>query len=191
MTLGALEQGRSLAEQVARRAERTGDEFDKRAAAAIALMAEDDLHAAAKAWRKLIKHSPARPDLYYNLAAVLHQSGRDVEAAPMYLKAMELGKEGTESWAGSAASAFDLLRLERCDEVPKPEWWNDEGLKALSARAVALAPDDIDACAMRAHVLIGGALYKADWNAGPRTSAEIKEAATWYRYAARRHRTIR
>ena len=37
---------------------------------------------------------------------------------------------------------------------------------------------------MRARVLTGGALSKAPWNAAPRTAAEIKEAATWFRRAA-------
>ena len=29
--------------------------------------------------------------------------------------------------------------------MAKPEWWNDEGLKALSARVVRAAPDDVKA----------------------------------------------
>jgi len=103
----------------------------------------------------------------------------------MHLKAMELYGEGTEYWAASAASAFDLLKLEECDEVPKPEWWNNEGLKALSARVVALSPDKCQPCGMRAYVLSGDAVfYDGHWNTGPRTAAEIKEAATWYRRAA-------
>ena len=38
---------------------------------------------------------------------------------------------------------------------------------------------------MRALVLTGGAFAQAQWNAGPRTAAEVKDAATWYRRAAR------
>ena len=102
----------------------------------------------------------------------------------MFIKAMELHEEGTEHWADSAASAFDLLRLDDCDDGPKPEWWNDEALKALSARVVSLAPCKAQPCAMRADVLCGDALGLASWNAGPRTAAEIKEAATWYRRAS-------
>ena len=99
----------------------------------------------------------------------------------MFLKAMELEEDGTEHWAVSVAQAFDLLKHPVCDEVPKPEWWNDEALKALSARVVALAPDKPESCSMRAGVLGGDALSKAPWYAAPRTAAEIKEAATWYR----------
>ena len=186
---GQPEHTRSLAEAEARHTERTGSEYDKRFAAALALNAEGDHHAAARAWRKFIKEWPEEPGAYHNLANVMQRSGRLVEAAPMFLNAMELYEEGTVDWAGSAACAFDLLKLERCDDAPKPEWWNDEGLKALSAQVVAVAPDSNDACAMRARVLCGGALFKAPWNAGPRTAAEIKEAAAWYRRAAMLTRT--
>jgi len=178
------EQTRSLAEAEARRAERTGDEYDKRFAAAMALNAEGDHNAAAKAWRKIIKQWPHWPTPYFNLATVLDRSDRNVESSQMYLKAMELFKEGTEQWAKTAAKAFDLLKHPDCDEEPKPEWWNDEGLKALSARALAVAPDGHMPCIMRARVLSGDAFCEAPWNAGPRTAAAIKEAATWYRRAA-------
>ena len=49
-----------------------------------------------------------------------------------------------------------MLTQEACAEVAKPEWWNDEGLKALSARVVRAAPDDWQANQMRAIVLAGG-----------------------------------
>ena len=170
---------------MARRAEATGNEYDKRFAAALASGAEGDLHAEVKAWRKMIKERPDVPSPYFNLATVLQQSGRSVEAAPVCLKAMELFEDGTEDWADAAAATFELLRHSDCDDVPKPEWWNDEALKLLSARVVAVAPGNIDACSMRGRVLEGDALEEAQWNVGPRTAAEIKEAATWYRRAAR------
>jgi len=174
------ELNRVIAEAEARAAERTGSEFHKRFAAALALNADGDLHAAAKAWRKIIRQSPDEPAPYFNLANVLARSDHFTEAAPMYLKAMELHEDGTEDWAVAAASAFDLLKSPDCHEVPKPEWWNDEGLKALSARVVSVTPDHHQSCSMRAFVLQGHALAKAPWNAGPRTAAEIKEASKWY-----------
>ena len=80
--------------------------------------------------------------------------------------------------------------IDDCHEVPKPEWWNDEALKALSARLLAVATDkSSEACAMRACVLGGDTFSKAPWNAAPRTAAEIKEAATLLRRAAKAHRT--
>ena len=77
--------------------------------------------------------------------------------------------------------AFDMLTREACAEVAKPEWWSDEGLKALSARVVRAAPDDVEANKMRACVLSGQCVA---WEAGPRSAAELREAATHYERAA-------
>ena len=71
--------------------------------------------------------------------------------------------------------------MEVCAEVAKPEWWNDEGLKALSARVVRAAPDEVAAHQMRARVLCGLA---GAWEAGARSAAELMEAATHYERAA-------
>ena len=68
-----------------------------------------------------------------------------------------------------------MLTKEACAEVAKPEWWNDEGLKALSARVVRATPDQVTAHRMRAMVLSG---QGGAWEAGPRSAAELKEAAT-------------
>ena len=68
-----------------------------------------------------------------------------------------------------------------CDEVAKPEWWNDEELKALSARVVRAAPDDGHAHQMRAGVLDG---QDSAWEEGPRSAAELMEAAAHYERAA-------
>ena len=65
--------------------------------------------------------------------------------------------------------------------MAKPEWWNDEGLKALSARVVRAAPDDASANQMRAVVLAGPS---GAWEVGPRSAVELREAATHYDRAA-------
>ena len=65
----------------------------------------------------------------------------------------------------------------RRGEVAKPEWWNDEGLKALSARVGRAAPNDAAANLMRAEVLSG--LADA-WEARPRSAAELMNAAAHY-----------
>ena len=75
-----------------------------------------------------------------------------------------------------------MLSQEVCAEVAKPEWWDDEGLKALSARVVRAAPDVTQAHQMRALVLIG---QHGAWEAGPRSAAELREAATHYDRAQR------
>ena len=59
--------------------------------------------------------------------------------------------------------------------------WSDEGLKALSARVVRAAPDDLRAHQMRALVLF------RQLDAGeavPRSAAELREAATHFDRAA-------
>ena len=84
--------------------------------------------------------------------------------------------------SGFRAMACVMLMQDACAEVAKPEWWNDEGLKALSARAVRAArPDDAQAHQMRAEVLRG---QHASWEAGPRSAAELREAATHFDRAA-------
>ena len=92
-------------------------------------------------------------------------------------------------WAKATARAIVLLQKcfltltqEECAEVAKPEWWNDEGLKALSARVVRAAPDDGAAHRVRAMVLSG--LPAGAWEAGPRSAAELREAATHFDRAA-------
>ena len=95
---------------------------------------------------------------------------------------------GSERWAVATAAAFEALM--QCPteafstEVAKPEWWNDEGLKALSARVVRGAPDNLSANEMRAVVLSGQC---GTWEAGPRSAAELKKAATHFDRAAALH----
>ena len=103
-----------------------------------------------------------------------------MEAAQRYLEAKERLQVGSEGWADATARAFDLLRLPECAEVAKPEWWNDEELKALSARVLRAAPNETSAHSMRAMVLSG---FSAAWEVGPRSAAELKEAATHFERA--------
>ena len=180
------EHDRLTVEAQAREAERTGDEFDKLGAAAMALGLKGDYHAAAKAWRKAIEVSPHEPCLWGNLAVLLGRSERHVEASQAHLKAMDLYEDGTEDWAKATAAAFDSLQCPDCDDAPKPEWWNDEALKQLSARVIAAAAsDEAGPSTMRARVLCGDVVAEIGWNVGPRKAAEVKEAAMLFRHAAR------
>ena len=77
-----------------------------------------------------------------------------------------------------------MLTQEACAEVAKPEWWSDEELKALSARVVRAAPGDWQAIQMRAVVLSG---QHGAWEAGPRSAAELREAASHFEQAAALH----
>ena len=105
------------------------------------------------------------------------------QVAQWYLEAKERYPLGSAHWARATADAFGMLRQEESAEVAKPEWWNDEGLKALSARVVRAAPNEPANNVMRALVLRGLASACA-WELGPRSAADLKEAAAHFDRAA-------
>ena len=95
---------------------------------------------------------------------------------------------GSQDWAETTAAVFNMLAQEDCAEVAKPEWWNDEGLKALSARVVRVAPDYGHANQMRAFVLSGRvSAFGRRLLSGPRSLAELREAAAHYERTAALH----
>jgi len=180
----AQQQARELAEREARYAAQTGDAYDELVAEGARYLAKLDTRRAARTCREAIALRPDRPVAYFNLGAALGNSGHHVEAAQRYLEAKERYLVGSEGWAQATAAAFITLAQGACAEVAKPEWWNDEGLKALSVRVVRAAPDDVPAHQMRALVLAGQC---PAWEAGPRSAAELKEAATHFERAAALH----
>ena len=150
---------------------------------------KEDWHSASRCCREAIALRPDEPTGY--LGATLGSSGRIVEAAQLFLEFLEakeleeLFQADSKNWAVTTADAFEILRLQECGEastlaadscgeLARPEWWNDEELKALSARVVRAAPNDWAANMMRAHVLNG---QSGAWEAGPRSAAELSEAA--------------
>jgi tetratricopeptide (TPR) repeat protein len=178
------QRAREVAERDARAAAQSGDAYLELLAAGARYISQDDTRRAARAYREAIALRPDRPEAYFNLGAALANSGHIVEAAQRYLEAKERYPVGSEYWAMATALAFSTLTQEACAEVAKPEWWNDEGLKALSARVVRAAPGGMEAHQMRAGVLIG---QYAAWEAGPRSAAELKEAAVHFDRAAALH----
>ena len=153
---------------------------------------KEDWHSASRCCREAIALRPDEPTGY--LGATLGSSGRIVEAAQLFLEFLEakeleeLFQADSKNWAVTTADAFEILRLQECDEastlaadscgeLARPEWWNDEGLKALSASVLRAAPNDEAAIDMRAHVLSGEV---GGWEAGTRSAAELKQAATHY-----------
>jgi len=177
---GVLQQrDREAAERSARLAESTGSEYMRLLAEGARHVADQNCHKADKTLRKAIALEPGQPAAYFNLGATLGSSGRIAEAAPLYLQAAARFPEGSAGWADSIAEAFDKLRLTECAEVAKPRWWNDEALKTLS-KAVLRATDSQVGHAMRAEVLAGQHLT---WESGPRSAADLKEAATHFERA--------
>ena len=168
------QQQREIAERDARDAAQSGDAYDELMAEGTQYLSQQDTRRAARAFREAIALRPDRPDAYYNLGAALNNSEHFVEAAQRLLEAKERYPVGSERWAEATAAAFNMLIKQACAEVAKPEWWNDEGLKALSARVMRAAPDDMQPNQMRAAVLSG---ELAAWEAAPRSAAELMEAA--------------
>ena len=176
------QQNRETAEIESRRAARSGDKYQELLAEGARYTSKEDWRRAARACREAIALRPDEPCVYFNLGSVLVNSGHYVEAAQRYFEARERHLVGSEKWAKATASAFSTLTQEVCDEVAKPEWWNDEGLKALSAKVVRAAPNDETANGMRALVLSG---QNCVWETGPRSAAELKKAAAhWERAVA-------
>ena len=171
------QQNREVAERQARHAAQTGDAYSELLAEGARYASQQDTRRAARACSEAIALSPNEPTAYFNLGAALQNSAHNVEAAQRLLEAKERYPVGSVGWAETTARAFAVLVQEACAEVAKPEWWNDEGLKALSARVVRAAPDDLEAHKMRAMVLSGR--YSA-WEVGPRSAAELREAAVHF-----------
>ena len=171
------QQAREAAERADHLAAQTGWKYDELLAEGIRYDSKDDMRRAARAYREAIALKPDEPVAYYNLGDTLNCSAHYVEAAQRFLEAKERYLVGSEAWGDATAFAFDMLRLKVCGEVAKPEWWNDEGLKALSARVVRAAPSLQIAHLMRGVVLSGQ--YDA-WEARPRSAAELMEAAACF-----------
>eukprot|EP00964_Phaeocystis_antarctica_P008639 scaffold4671_cov45-Phaeocystis_antarctica.AAC.3 len=180
----ALQRQREIAEEEARIAAQSGDAYSELLAEGTRYASQQDTRRAARANREAIALRPDEPAAYYNLGAALGNSGHDVEAAQRFLEAQERYPVGSGDWAEVTALAFTMLAQEVCAEVAKPGWWTDEGLKALSARVVRVAPDYGQANQMRATVLSG---LTSAWGVGPRSAAELMEAATHYERAAALH----
>ena len=172
---------RAVAEEAGRQAAQTGSAYAELVADGLRYETKEDWRRAARVYREAIALRPDEPCAFSNLGAVLCNSGHHVEAAQRFLEASKLYQEGSEQWAQATADSFDMLRQEACAEVAKPEWWDDEGLKALSARVVKLAPNHVPATQMRAIVLSG--MFGA-WEEGPRSAAELKKAAMHFERAA-------
>ena len=116
------------------------------------------------------------------VGAAVSNVGHTMEATQRFLEAKQRYPAlGSEDWAQATALAFEMLMQDDCSEEAKPEWWNDEGLKALSARVLKAAPNGAAANAMRATVLSGRCGAS---EVGLRSAAELWEAAAHYERAA-------
>ena len=181
------QQTHEIAEECAREAAQAGDKYEEllaeglRYASRAAFPGAMDWRRAARALDEAIALRPDEPMAYFNLGSVLQSSGHCVEATQRYLETKERFPVGSEPWAKATSSAFDRLTEKECGEAAKPEWWYDDELKVLSGRVVEAAPSYVKANQMRAVVLHGRS--SGAWEVGPRSSAELKEAAAYYERA--------
>ena len=151
------QQHREAAELQAEYAAQTGDAYSELLAKGLRYAARQDHRREAYAFREAIALRPDKPVAYFNLGIALANAAHYAEAAQWFLEAMERFPVGSEGWAEATAQAVLMLTQKECVDVAKPEWWDDEGLKALSAAVVRAAPDVMHACEMRAAVLRPGA----------------------------------
>jgi tetratricopeptide (TPR) repeat protein len=158
-----------------------GDAYQKLQAVGVGHVSRRDWGRAAKVYRKAIAVRPDKGEAYITLGGVLYDSAHYVEAAQRFLAATERTPEGSDKWAAATSAAFEALR-QTMGRSGKPEWWDDEGLKALSARVVKAAPNLEVANRMRAIVLSG--LCSGAWEVGPRSATELRLAALHYERCA-------
>ena len=172
---------RKIAEQQARSAEKSGSEYSRLLADATRHLAEGNNRPAEAAFRKAIALDPRQPSAYFNLGALCSNEDRSVDAAHNFLDAATRFSEGCADWASSTALAFDHLLSPECNEVAKPEWWNDESLKARSKTVARVAGAEsgyqcrLNGHLMRMNVLSG---QIPGWKLGPRSAEDLSEAAT-------------
>ena len=158
--------------------QQAGDKYQQLMAEGWRSASVEDWRRAAESYLDASRLRRDEPVACLNLGAAFNALGHEAEAALCYLEAQKRAPAGSECWAHAAATAFDLLRLKECDAVAKPRWWNDEGLKTLSASVVGAAPNFVGAHRMLAIVLSG--LCGGVWEVGPRSAAELKDAATHF-----------
>jgi len=158
------------------------------------LASQRSFRLAAAKYREAIQLEPRRPVAHFNLGCALERTGETETAAMSFHAAMQRYPEDSSPWAESAAASFNCLTQ---DSAPTPRatpsWFmSDEALKRLSSRVVAATSDDpltkrgrLQAITMRAAVLASDATgFKPPWPTGPRTAAELREAAALFQEAA-------
>ena len=176
---GVLQEERTLAEQLTAKLAEHHSEFTHVMAEGLTQLADNHFRYAERSFRRAIKLSPGDSVPHQALGLLYARSFAHAKAANAYLKASELQRAGSEDWGYCLASGFCQLIRPACAEEPKPEWWHDDALKDLSARALAACPNYYPTVMMRGLVLC----CFGDWEAGPRTLKELKEAAALFERA--------
>ena len=122
-----------------------------------------DFRKSVKLARKAVSLDPACtcPIAHYTIGCAYADSGDWTNAAPFFLKAMEVSDTGTlwhsvdgdRSWATAVSAVFDCFNKRICTAV-RPAWLDGDlqVLKRMANRAVAADPDYFASLSMRAAV---------------------------------------
>ena len=184
-------------EKVASDAEAEGTPIGTTYATGMREMADAQYKQAAKSFRKVIDLDPSNGSAWHSLGQSLSRSGESSLAAQAYLRASELYKTGSPAWAEAVTDTFAAFTKCVHADVPRPSWWTDEGIMAISEEAIHSVSwreitddrgmrEDEDGRAqvkllmMRSHVLSGPILLPAEqlkWEFGSRTNHDMREAA--------------
>lgn len=143
-------------------------------------MSGKSLRQMAKGYRAIIAKYPEEPAAYRNCAAVLEESGDYRGAFEMHMKTkgivdteasteastpfkVSLFEDGRNNgfYADTIGKCFEFLCCVELQDLPKPSWWNDSELLALSEQVVANGPSTSQNWMMRGTVLAGN--YIETW----------------------------
>ena len=116
------QRNREVAEEEARRAARSGDAYQELVAEGIRHCSKQDWRKAGKAIREAIALRPDEPAAYYNLGAVLADSGHFVESAQRYLQA-----KGAIRWARGTGQRPRQVPSICCGWRSAPRWPSQSG----------------------------------------------------------------
>lgn len=136
---------------------------------------------AMKSLRKAIEIAPDDPSAYTQMGLCYRRSNDRQKATEWYLFSVNKATPGTQDWAWAVSSAFNELMQDAQVDTPKPEWWNDSTLLAMSERVVEVDPEDSNAWKMRGEVLVGG---MGRWLPGSRRAKDIRLAAHCFQRAS-------
>ena len=147
-----------------------------------ALMEQGKYSTAKKKLNKAIAIAPSEPNAITKLGLCYRLCNDRARALEYYLVAVEKARAGTQPWGWALSSAFNELMQPAMQNSPKPSWWNDASLLAMSEQVIVVDPTDSNAWKMHGEVLCCGSGL---WDVGPRTAKALRTAAKSFDRAAR------
>ena len=186
-----IQSGLEISKDMVAELQSNSSEYARMLGDACELEEAGDLKRAAIIYRKMMRLAPHRCEACQCLGDVLRISHDEVGAAQAYLQAkeaLETYEHGNLDWDAERLMrmtfcAYDMLCHPVCENIRKPTWWNDVDLLAISQKMVEVTPRDAFSWTMRAE-LLSAMCGKPTWPAGPRDSADYREAARCYERAA-------